>query len=293
MREREFEDILSRYPELIEQGLTFKGRQVKAGGKFVDLLFEDRHGYKLIVEVKNGTIVRQHVAQLLDYEGYFLSPNDQKVRVMLVGNRVPTNLKRSFDYHGFEWKEIPLSALIDFVRQKGDQEFLNYFAEEDLNSSAFTEEKQMLTAQPETEVDYPGTNIEVSKAKNEKPFPSKPREIYPEALESHSKPRKTKGLLSLQSASTFEELQDVINVRSQQVPTNYMDQLLMENKNKKLSELLRDFTAHAPDYRHFSSVATIKDHIRYRERTLGWVFQSSGDPWDPVVVLVGLKNTKR
>ena len=101
MKERDFEDILSRYPELVEERLRFKDRQVSVKGKFVDLLFEDRHGHTLIVELKKGAIKRQHIAQLLDYEGHFLSPDDPTVRVMLVGNRVPPNLRKALDHHGF------------------------------------------------------------------------------------------------------------------------------------------------------------------------------------------------
>jgi hypothetical protein len=56
MKEREFENILERYPELIEGGLTFEGRQVAIGRRHIDLLFRDRFGQRLIVELKRGTI---------------------------------------------------------------------------------------------------------------------------------------------------------------------------------------------------------------------------------------------
>ena len=46
--ERIFEDIVFKYPELIEDGLIFKGRQVNVKGKRVDLLFEDRHTDKIL-----------------------------------------------------------------------------------------------------------------------------------------------------------------------------------------------------------------------------------------------------
>jgi RecB family endonuclease NucS len=59
MRESDFELIISRYPELIENGLVLKGRQVKIQGKAIDLMFEDRHGQKLIVELKRGPILRE------------------------------------------------------------------------------------------------------------------------------------------------------------------------------------------------------------------------------------------
>lgn len=131
MLEKHFENVLHRYPELIEEGLKFTGRQVNVGGKYVDLLFEDRFGQKLIVELKKGIIKREHVAQLLDYEGYFLSADNPNIRVMLIGNRVPPNLRNSLDHHGFEWKEIPVSEIITYLKNKNDDDLLSQFNEEE------------------------------------------------------------------------------------------------------------------------------------------------------------------
>jgi hypothetical protein len=128
--EKNFENVLHRYPELIEEGLKFSGRQVSVGGKFVDLLFVDRFGQKLIIELKKGVIKREHIAQLLDYEGHFLTTENPNIRVMLIGNRVPMNLRNALDHHGFEWKEIPVSELISFLKNKNDAELLEEFKEE-------------------------------------------------------------------------------------------------------------------------------------------------------------------
>jgi hypothetical protein len=49
--EKNFEDILSRYPELIEDDLALIGRQVTIYGRRIDLLFEDKFKRKLIVEL--------------------------------------------------------------------------------------------------------------------------------------------------------------------------------------------------------------------------------------------------
>lgn len=130
MLEKNFENVLHSYPELIEEGLKFSGRQVSIGGKFVDLLFIDRFGQKLIIELKKGIIKREHIAQLLDYEGHFLTADNPNIRVMLIGNRVPMNLRNSLDHHGFEWKEIPVEELITFLKNKNDAELLEQFKEE-------------------------------------------------------------------------------------------------------------------------------------------------------------------
>ena len=85
MNEKEFEEIIYKYPELIENDLTVIDRQLNVGGKFVDLLFKDRHDDNLIVELKIGTIQRVDIGQLMDYYGYFLSQNnDVTVRAMII-----------------------------------------------------------------------------------------------------------------------------------------------------------------------------------------------------------------
>ena len=132
MNEKLFEDILCKYPELIEENLTLKGRQVIVKGKRVDVLFEDRYGQKMILELKKGVIRREHIAQLFDYEGEFITPDDPNIRVMLVGNRVPENLRRSLDHHGFEWKEISIIFLINFLKEKGNDKLLMDLKTEDL-----------------------------------------------------------------------------------------------------------------------------------------------------------------
>jgi hypothetical protein len=130
MDERTFEDIICKYPELIEDKLSFKGRQVPVKGKWVDVLFEDRYGQQLIVEIKKGAVKREHVGQLFDYEGHFVSADNPNVRVMLVGNRVPENIRRSLDHHGIEWRELTIGDLINFLKQKGDLDLLNRLTSE-------------------------------------------------------------------------------------------------------------------------------------------------------------------
>jgi len=143
MNEKEFEDILCKYPGLIEDGLSLTGRQVNVKGKHVDLIFQDRYGQTLIIELKQGAVKREHIAQLLDYEGYFVSLDNPLVRVMLVGNRVPPNLKKALDHHGFEWKELPESTLITALQNEKDSQLLSYFDKFDKNPKA--EEKRVAT----------------------------------------------------------------------------------------------------------------------------------------------------
>ena len=76
MNEREFENIPERYPDLIEAGLTLEGRQMPIGQRHIDLVFRDKFGQRLIIELKNGPILRAHIGQLFEYQGELLTPDD-------------------------------------------------------------------------------------------------------------------------------------------------------------------------------------------------------------------------
>jgi hypothetical protein len=124
--ERDFEEVLARHPELIEEGLRLIGRQVTLCGRRMDLLFEDRFGQKLVVELKWGPIKDEHVGQIMYYQGALLS-GGEPVRTMLIGTRVPPPIQKSLDFNGLASKEIRLSALIEFLKAKGEADLVRTF----------------------------------------------------------------------------------------------------------------------------------------------------------------------
>ena len=130
MLEKDFEDILSRYPELIEDGLTLKGRQVTIHGRRMDMVFVDKFDRTLIVELKSGPIKDKDIGQIMSYEGMMLSSDDPTVRIMLIGTRVPPNIKRVLDHHGIAFLEIKHSTVLEHLRVKGDKDLLSVVAEE-------------------------------------------------------------------------------------------------------------------------------------------------------------------
>lgn len=123
--EKDFEEIICKYPELVEEGLVLKDRQLTLYGRRIDILFEDKFGRELIIELKVGPIKDEHIGQLLSYEGMRLSGENPDVRVMLIGNRVPPNIQRSLDHHGIAWKEITIMQLKDFLIRMQNEKFLD------------------------------------------------------------------------------------------------------------------------------------------------------------------------
>jgi RecB family endonuclease NucS len=134
--EKDVEDALAGYPELIEDGLLLTGRQKVLYGRRVDLVFEDRIKRQLLIELKMGPLKDEHIGQLMSYEGTLLSGDRPDLRVMLIGTRVPPNIRRSLDHHGIAWKEIKLADVIAFLRTKEDAELASAF--DDVDSLART-----------------------------------------------------------------------------------------------------------------------------------------------------------
>jgi RecB family endonuclease NucS len=73
LSEKDMEDAICTNPEkyLGEPRLRLIARQYRIGSYIFDLLFEDRHGAKLIVEIQKGTLDRTHTYKLLDYYDEF------------------------------------------------------------------------------------------------------------------------------------------------------------------------------------------------------------------------------
>jgi hypothetical protein len=114
--EKIMEDLIAEYPErfLGESGLILIERQLKVGPYRFDLMFQDRTGAKLIVEIQKGTLDREHTYKILDYYDEFKERNPKEfVEIMLVANIIPAERKQRLASRGISYREIPLSEFID------------------------------------------------------------------------------------------------------------------------------------------------------------------------------------
>lgn len=145
--EKDSETVIAKYPELIEEGLHLLGRQLFVQGRKLDLLFEDRRKNQLVAELKWGPIKDQDIGQVMSYAGCLIS--GRPTREILVGTRVPPNIRTILDYHGIGWKQIAASELREFLRARGDEELAKVFDDDIEAASADTQSfnsSQPLTA---------------------------------------------------------------------------------------------------------------------------------------------------
>jgi hypothetical protein len=123
--EKVMEDLIAAYPEryLGESGLRLLDRQLRVGPYRFDLIFQDRTGAKLIVEIQKGTLDREHTYKILDYYDEYKERNPKEfVEVMLVANIIPSERKHRLTARGISYREIPPSEFI--VKNDGNIELL-------------------------------------------------------------------------------------------------------------------------------------------------------------------------
>ncbi len=114
LSEKNMEDAICMNPEkyLGEPGLKLIARQYRIGSYIFDLLFEDRHGAKLIVEIQKGTLDRNHTYKILDYYDEYKEKNPNSfIELMIIASKIPYERRNRLDSKGISWKEIPESEL--------------------------------------------------------------------------------------------------------------------------------------------------------------------------------------
>ena len=122
--EKEMEDAIVRNPSkyLGEEGLKLVARQFSIGNYRFDLLFEDRHGGKLIVEIQRGILDRTHMFKILDYCDEFRDRNPAEfVEPMVIANIIASERKRRLSNRGIQFREIPEIEFTGGMLTKSDE----------------------------------------------------------------------------------------------------------------------------------------------------------------------------
>ncbi len=130
LSEKEIEDIIYSAPWLVSHRYIIsnivgsskeKGRQIRVGKKFIDLLFKDTIDNRpVIVELKKGQLKRVDIAQILEYRALILTLSDgdkakwekefeinyYSPKLILIGSEAPEEVKISANLAGIEIREF-------------------------------------------------------------------------------------------------------------------------------------------------------------------------------------------
>ena len=127
MLEKDIENIIALHPDDFFPNENFKlfGQQVNLSGRYADIIFKDKHGRTIIVEVKRGILSRDASGQVMEYYGLLKQqkPSDV-VELILCANIIPQERKLFLENSGIECKELGLS-LISNIAKKYNYKFLD------------------------------------------------------------------------------------------------------------------------------------------------------------------------
>jgi hypothetical protein len=111
MLEKDMENLIAAHPDEIFPGEGFRllGQQVAVEGRRLDILFEDKHKRRIIVEVKRGILTREASGQIAEYYGLLKNAdNEGTYELVLCANVIPGERKTFLERIGIECKELGL-----------------------------------------------------------------------------------------------------------------------------------------------------------------------------------------
>jgi hypothetical protein len=121
MTEKEMEDLLWEHPEqFLNEPLAQFRRQPSSDVGRADLVFTDRIGRLLLIELKRGKLPRGAIEQLHDYYGMMKSEfPDKPVELMVIANDIPPERRLACERLDIEWREISQKKFKDVADQSG------------------------------------------------------------------------------------------------------------------------------------------------------------------------------
>jgi hypothetical protein len=109
MLERQMEDLIAAFPEdfIPGHGLVLKARQQSFGGigRF-DVLFADRYGTNVLMELKAVGAKYENATQLAKYKEALEAQGERNILMWLVAPSIPSAVREFLDRIGIEYTEI-------------------------------------------------------------------------------------------------------------------------------------------------------------------------------------------
>jgi hypothetical protein len=133
MLEKDLENLIARYPEEFfpNSEFTLVGPQVKLGRCYADIMFKDKYGRTIIIEIKRGILSRDASGQIMEYYGLLKQQDpNQVIELILCANVIPHERRTFLESTGIECKELGIAPIIN-VANKYSYRFLDASQAED------------------------------------------------------------------------------------------------------------------------------------------------------------------
>jgi hypothetical protein len=108
-KEQCMQELIIKFPSevLEEPELDYLEREIKTGGRRLDIVLKDRRGRHVLVEVQAGALDTKHIDRHIDFvEGYLEKHPQIDIRVLFVANSIDVHKKNFLQKLGYEFKEI-------------------------------------------------------------------------------------------------------------------------------------------------------------------------------------------
>ncbi len=122
MLEKDIENLIARYPKEFfpKEEFLLLGQQHIIEGRRIDILFQDKFGRKIIVEVKRGILTREASGQVMEYYGLMKSKSPEDIcELILCANVIPSERKLFLENAGIECKEVSVGFITDLAKRVG------------------------------------------------------------------------------------------------------------------------------------------------------------------------------
>jgi len=122
MLEKDIENLIARYPKEFfpKEEFLLLGQQHTIEGRRIDILFQDKFGRKIIVEVKRGILTREASGQVMEYYGLMKSQSPEAIcELILCANVIPSERKLFLENAGIECKEVSVGFITDLAKRVG------------------------------------------------------------------------------------------------------------------------------------------------------------------------------
>ena len=120
MLEKDIENLIAFYPEEFfpNSGFKLTGQQVRLGECYADIVFTDKYGRKIIVEVKRGILTREAAGQIIEYYGLLKQQSpSQIVELILCANIIPPERRSFLENTGIECKELGVALILNIAKR--------------------------------------------------------------------------------------------------------------------------------------------------------------------------------
>jgi hypothetical protein len=127
MLEKDIENMIANYPDEFfpDEGFKLLGQQITVEGRRLDILFEDKHKRKVIIEVKKGILTREASGQIAEYYGLLKNKGYiGNYELILCANIIPRERKTFLETIGIDCRELGVTFITELAK-KFDYTFID------------------------------------------------------------------------------------------------------------------------------------------------------------------------